>query len=234
MSNPGSGSKYEFDAHENEEWFEVHSTAVTNTNPGSMVHVTIDTTPICKNMTDREFSKTVLALRDDAVKVIQQRLAELTAWTPAAQERVRIWFGSTDVATRQTLMAGLSAMIPVMNALKAWNFVRPDSYMDRATGCVPNRKNVSGEAAHVCRPDTATHTIAIRDTFCTMPDKTAGTMDSKQVTLVHECTHFIDTFGSVDYNNTYGQLLGKRLAQNEPIMAIQNADNIAWYVLCPD
>ncbi|HEV3429411.1 MAG TPA: hypothetical protein VG320_16180, partial [Paraburkholderia sp.] len=119
MSNPGSGSKYEFDAHENEEWFEVHSTAVTNTNPGSMVHVTIDTTPICKNMTDREFSKTVLALRDDAVKVIQQRLAELTAWTPAAQERVRIWFGSTDVATRQTLMAGLSAMIPVMNALKA-------------------------------------------------------------------------------------------------------------------
>ncbi|WP_224009177.1 M35 family metallo-endopeptidase [Paraburkholderia tropica] len=106
--------------------------------------------------------------------------------------------------------------------------------MDRATGCVPNRKNITGEVAHVCRPDTATHTIAIQERFCTLDNKSAATMDSKQLTIVHECTHFIDTFGSVDYNNTYGQFLSKRLAQSEPKMAIQNADNISWYILCVD
>ena len=234
MSDFGGSNTYGFKTRDNEEWFEIHSSAVTNTNPGSMVHVTIDTTPICSNMTDSEFRQTVLALRDEAVKVVQQRLRELAAWAPSAQERVRTWFGSADESTRHTLIQGLNALIPVMIALKGWNFVRPDSYMDRATGCVPNRKNVSGEAAHVCRPDTATHTIAIRENFCTMPNKSAATLDSKQLTLVHECTHFVDTFGSIDYNNTYGQFLGKRLAQSEPTMALQNADNIAWYILCAD
>ncbi|MFB9125526.1 hypothetical protein ACFFYR_21070 [Paraburkholderia dipogonis] len=51
MSDAGSNS-YGFKTSENEEWFEVHSIAVTNTNPGSMVYVSIDTTPICPNMTD--------------------------------------------------------------------------------------------------------------------------------------------------------------------------------------
>jgi peptidyl-Lys metalloendopeptidase len=77
-------------------------------------------------------------------------------------------------------------------------------------------------------------TIAICDNFCTMPDNSAATLDSKQVALVHECTHFLETFGSVDYQNTYGHFIGKCLAQSELAMALQNADNIAWYILCND
>jgi hypothetical protein len=30
------------------------------------------------------------------------------------------------------------------------------------------------------------------------------------------------------------EITGKRLAENEPAMALKNADNIAWYVLCTD
>jgi hypothetical protein len=165
---------------------------------------------------------------------VQQRIRELTAWQPTAQARVRTWFGTADEATRQTLLKGLAALIVVMNGLTGNNFVRRDSYLDRATGCVPNRKNLAGEVAHVCRPDTATHTIAVTANFCTMPDKSSATLSSRQLTIVHECTHFLDTFGSVDYNNTYGQFLGMRLAKDEPSMALQNADNIAWYVLCID
>ncbi|WP_423382617.1 M35 family metallo-endopeptidase [Burkholderia sp. LMG 32019] len=231
MSDFSKQNEYGFKTEENEEWFLVHSGAVTNTNPGSMVEVKIDTTPICKNMKDSEFRKLVLSLRDDAVKVIHQRIGELNAWQPPAQERVKTWFGTADETTRQTLMAGLAALIKIMNDLTGVNFVRPNSYMDKATGCLPNRKNLDGEMAHVCGPDTATHTIAIDEGFCTLPDKSAATLSSKQLTIVHECTHFLDTFGSVDYNNNYGQFLGKLLAKNEPSMAIKNADNIAWHIL---
>ncbi|ELW9450717.1 hypothetical protein KDW19_20485 [Burkholderia cenocepacia] len=55
-----------------------------------------------------------------------------------------------------------------------------------------------------------------------------------QLTIVHECAHFGDTFGAVDYKNTYGQFLSRRLAKEAPKMAIRNADNIAWYILCVD
>ncbi|WP_260463903.1 M35 family metallo-endopeptidase [Burkholderia sp. Bp8963] len=99
---------------------------------------------------------------------------------------------------------------------------------------MPNTKNLAGEVAHVCGPDTATHTISINPKFCELPERSAGTLDSMQQTIVHECTHFTDTFGSLDYKNTYGQFLSRRLAKNEPEMAIRNADNIAWYILYVD
>jgi peptidyl-Lys metalloendopeptidase len=64
----GAMSDYEF--------ITVHDSAVTNTNPDSMVTVTVDTSgpAICDNMSDAEFRKTVLTLRDDAVKVIELRI----------------------------------------------------------------------------------------------------------------------------------------------------------------
>ncbi|WP_423381891.1 hypothetical protein [Burkholderia sp. LMG 32019] len=55
MNNFSDHNEYDFDADESKEWFLVHSGAVTNTNPGSTVHVYINTTPICPNMTNREF-----------------------------------------------------------------------------------------------------------------------------------------------------------------------------------
>jgi hypothetical protein len=72
MNEFSNNNKYGFQTKQNEEWFEVHSSAVTNTNPGSMVYVTIDTTPICANMSDSAFRRTVLSLRDDAVKVVRK------------------------------------------------------------------------------------------------------------------------------------------------------------------
>ncbi|MFL9893801.1 M35 family metallo-endopeptidase [Paraburkholderia sp. RL17-381-BIF-C] len=218
------------------EYVTLHDSAVTNTNPNSNVNVLVDMggPPICENMTDAQFRVKVLTLRDEAVKVIAQRLQELSTWQPAARERVGTWFGTSDETTRTALMNGLVALVSVMKILSAKNFIRPSPERDRALGCKPNTKNLAGEVAHVCAPDTATHTIAIDPGFCVLPDRSAGTLASKQLTLVHECTHFIDTFGSLDYKNTYGQFLGRRLAKDEPGMALKNADNIAWYVLCTD
>ncbi|VWC52372.1 M35 family metallo-endopeptidase [Burkholderia lata] len=222
--------------HDDYEYVTVHDSAVTNTTHGSKVELllTVDGPPICENMTDAEFRRKVLTLRDDAVKIITQRIYELDAWKESAQARVREWFGVADESTRSALTNGLADLITVMNGLEAKNFVRSDPKLDRALGCTPNTKNLAGEVAHVCGPDTATHTISITPKFCELPDTSAGTFSSMQLTIVHECVHFWDTFGALDYKNTYGQFLSRRLAKEDPALAFRNADNIAWYILCID
>ncbi|WP_243751057.1 M35 family metallo-endopeptidase [Paraburkholderia sp. BL10I2N1] len=182
-------------------------------------------------MSDAEFRKTVLTLRDDAVKVIALRIQDLSNWNAAAQARVKQWFGKSDEDARTKLISGLKALVPVMNGLTARNFVRVDSEQDRATGCVPGTKNLDGEVAHVCAPDTATHTIAINRNFCQLPQKSVSRLSSMQLTIVHECTHFVDTFGSLDYPGGYGYTACTWFASDHPDRAITNADSIAWYVL---
>jgi hypothetical protein len=215
------------------EFVTVHDSAVTNTTPNSMVTVVVDTSgpPICDNMSDPEFRKTVLTLRDDAVKVIDLRIQELSEWGATARARVKLWFGKSEEDTRTKLFVGLRALVLVMNGLTARNFVRVGSEQDRATGCVPGMKNLSGEVAHVCAPDTATHTIAINRDFFYLPQKSASQLSSMQLTIVHECAHFADTFGSVDHPKGYGYTACTWLAKDHPDQAITNADSIAWYVL---
>ena len=63
--------------------------AVTDTIEGSMIEALISNgPPICPNMTDAEFRRTVLTLRDSAVKMIDVRLADLSKWGTVERERV--------------------------------------------------------------------------------------------------------------------------------------------------
>jgi peptidyl-Lys metalloendopeptidase len=206
------------------------ATSTTNATEGSNVDVflSMDGPPICPDMTDAEFRKTILKLRDDAIILIDKRLSELRRWSAADRYRVNTWFGTTDESTRQRVSSGLTKVEAVMRGLKPNNFIRSSPDLDRAVGCTPNMKNLSGEVAHVCGPDTATHTISISVNFCGLPDKSAGTLDSKMATIIHESTHFLDTIGTGDH--AYGQFLCKRLAVENPALAINNADSFAWYV----
>jgi len=216
-----------------DDWIEVYSGAVTNTTPNSTVTVelSLDAPSICPNMTDSEFRKLVLSLTDEAVAITKQRVSQLTLWTPEIQMRVATWFGTADPSTRGKLIWGLGALVTVMSNLTARNFVRPGSSRDLATGCMPNTKSLTNVVAHVCGPDVATHTIAIGIDFCTLPDRSASKLSSKQLTIVHECSHFIDTFGTTDVPNGYGRTACEILAKTRPDQAIINADSIAWFVL---
>ncbi|MBC8736564.1 hypothetical protein F6X40_06975 [Paraburkholderia sp. UCT31] len=228
MNESGERNKYGFKANENEEWFEVHSGAVTNTNPGSMVYVTIDTTPICPNMTDAEFRAKVMKLRDDAVVLVDKRIAALNTWSLSEQARVANWFGTKDNATRNLLIQGFTAVNRVMRGLQPKNFIRQSPELDRVLGCLPHPVS-SGSAAHVCAPDTATHTISIHEVFCETRDFTSGG-DSKLSTIIHECTHFTDTFWSKDWKYTITRFLAT-WGQENPQQAINNADSLAGYVV---
>jgi hypothetical protein len=219
--------------HDDGEWVTV-GTGTTNDVSGSIVEIalSLDGPPVCPNMTDADFRRSILLIRDDTVALIERRLDELKAWNITAQDRVMEWFGRGDSATKHRLVSGLLSTKTVLVGLTPLNFVRSSPDTDRAVGCTPNTKNLSGEVAHVCAPDTATHTISISTGFCTLPDKSFGKLDSKQLTLIHEVSHFYDTFSSKDHR--YGQFLSRQLAKADPERAIENADNIAWYVACRD
>ncbi|WP_175855331.1 M35 family metallo-endopeptidase [Burkholderia cepacia] len=216
-----------FDVNDDGEWFLVHSGAVTNTNPGSMVEVTINTEKICHNMTNKEFREMVLSKRDRAVSLVEKRIKDLQRWSNTDKARVLQWFGRTDERTRITPLTGLTAIVRVLKALTGYNFTRWDSERFKHIGCVPN-SNKSGVAASVCSPDTVTHTIAIHPDFCTMRDF-SWEKDSIVSTLIHEVSHFDDTMGTRDHKYFMEECLA--FGAENPNQAINNADSIAGYVI---
>jgi len=207
------------------------ATGVTNTTPNSNVDVflSLDGPPICTNMSDSEFRKQVMKLRDDAVMLIDKRLNELARWDHSAQERVADWFGSNDDVIRNRLASCFPNLKKVLMGLGPKNFLRASPELDRYLGCLPNLKNIQNEVAHVCAPNTATHTICIRANFCTLRSIDMF-QESKLATIIHEATHFSDTFGSLDtmYGlNSYMMIWGRA----NPHLAINNADSITGYLV---
>ncbi|OXJ02161.1 MULTISPECIES: M35 family metallo-endopeptidase [Burkholderia] len=223
-----SGNRYDFEVQENEEWILVHSGAVTNTNPGSMVYVSINTTPICANMTNKAFRELVMKARDAAISLIQQRIAGVTTWNVAEQARARLYFGRADDDIRTTLAIGLPKLLNAMLELVPEKIVRWDDAMNKQLTCgvIPDS---GSNAAGVCKPDSEKRIIAIYSKFCTISNGDLWTA-AKVKTLIHECTHYIDTFDSDDiaYSDTESGL--RIFAMSNPDSAIRNADSITGYI----
>ena len=89
-------------------------------------------------------------------------------------------------------------------------------------------KNADGVVADVCSPDTATHTICIHVDFCSMREF-SWEKDSMVSTVIHEVSHFKDTFGTLDH--MYFMSPSLQLAKTSPELTLNNADSIAGYVI---
>lgn len=194
------------------------------------------TESICPNMTNKEFATLAMKLRDTAVDYItRHRLPELERWDSEAQDRVKMWFGVADQGIREHLQRGLIECTRVLRGLAPKNFVRFTPGGKRLT-CVMD--NGLGTVAAVCKPDMATHTIAIALPFCHFThdnkimfdtDKVLDG-DSRLLTLIHEVTHFDDTFSSND--TWYGTINSRNQVSNKNSAALRvNADSIAAYAL---
>jgi hypothetical protein len=189
---------------------------------------------ICPSMTNKEFCAMVLKLRDQAVAFIaKQRLPELERWDKDAQARVQEWFGVADQSMREHLQKGLAACKRVLEGLGCENFIRYSEASKKNLGCIFSSDPVVTVAA-VCKPDTATRTIAIGLSFCDLPENMLiydtniiRDGDSKLLTLIHEVTHFDDTFSSFD--PWYGTKHARDHAE-DPRSRV-NADSIAAYIL---
>lgn len=190
---------------------------------------------ICPNMTNKEFAVLAMSLRDMAVDYItRKRLPELERWDKKAQARVEAWFAIADQDTREYLQKGLAACVRVLKGLEPKNFVRFIEGGKLATCVMGSALGTDGAA---CKSDVATHTIAIALPFCGYRDH-AFNFDtgestngpSKLIVLIHEVTHFDDTFSSND--TWYGATESRKNVRSENHAALlANADSITSYVL---
>ncbi|HEM7802537.1 M35 family metallo-endopeptidase [Burkholderia cenocepacia] len=230
MKNLFDHNKYDFDANEDKEWFLVHSGAVTNTNPGSMVDVYINTTPICPNMTNRQFRITASRLLKWSIILVERRITDLKRYDKTTKDRMIYWFNRCDENTRQYLLDGFSRHLSILKTLTPHHFVRSDPNLDRILGCVPNMVDIDNEAAHVCGPNTERRLISIAMKFCTGLRDQNMFGDSRLSTVIHEVTHFVDTFGSGDPRYGLDPTAAAWVRAN-PDQALRNADTLTGFVI---
>ncbi|MEJ8810246.1 M35 family metallo-endopeptidase [Variovorax ureilyticus] len=215
-------------------WFQHDSQAIASSKMlvDSQVkhpHESADDEDICPNMSNEQFVELILKLRDKAVELISQRVRDLERWGSPEKQRVKTWFGASDGELRQYLSNGLKACIRVLEGLTGDNFVRYSESAMRNVGCTPSgNQSGAGLAAEVCGPDLKTRTIGIGLEFCTLPD-ISFSIDSKLGTLIHEVTHFVDTFSSVD--TVYHMREALKWMPENPSKARTNVDSITGYVM---
>ncbi|WP_175745920.1 M35 family metallo-endopeptidase [Burkholderia ambifaria] len=206
----------------------VHDTATTNTTSGSKVYVDINTTRICANMSNEQFAETVMRARDAAVVLIEDRIVAVARWDANEQARATTYFGRADERIRSALSSGLPRLLSAMRELVPEKIVRWDSELNKDLTCalVPDG---GGNHAAVCKPDSHKRVIAIYSKFCS---DSFGELyhASKIKVLIHECTHYTDTFDSNDlmYGDTETGM--KIFAMQNPDRAIRNADSITGYI----
>ncbi|WP_423380377.1 M35 family metallo-endopeptidase [Burkholderia sp. LMG 32019] len=214
--------------HPEDDYVLVHDTAMTNTRFDSKVYVDINTKPICPNMSNEEFRKIVMRARDEAVRLINARIAALVRWDASEQARVTTYFGRANAQIRNTLSAGLPRLCSAIQELAPEKIVRWDSETSRNLSCAIVPDSCQNRAA-ICKPDSDKRVVAIYSSFCS--DSFGELHHEAQIkVLIHECTHFIDTFDSDDtmYGNSESGM--KIFAMNNPDLAISNADSITGYI----
>ncbi|AXK63088.1 M35 family metallo-endopeptidase [Burkholderia sp. IDO3] len=211
---------------DDEEWVCVGS-ACTNTIPGSTHVIELDMARICENMSNNAFRKLIVRLRDAAVTLIQERIRGVEGWAPEEQQRIQTWFGRSDEAVRTRLRSGLPKLLRVMQELKPENVIRWDEQKQRNITCTVFPDNGITDAA-ICKPDSDRRIIAIYPHFCSLPDVRLST-NCKLKVLIHECTHYVDTFDSNDEVYGFGTGL-KYWAQENGDISIHNADSLACYI----
>ncbi|WP_454733610.1 MULTISPECIES: M35 family metallo-endopeptidase [Cupriavidus] len=189
---------------------------------------------ICQNMSNAEFYATMNRLRDKAVRLLGDRLAELERWNTADQDKVRLWFGNAREDTRERLRGGMARMRQIMRGLTDRNYERYTVAGLARVGCVPRaREDELPPTASVCKPD-GTYMIFIGDIFC-RTDAEANSIhgvpfnkESKLTILIHEISHFPLAMDSRDTWSSIRISMEKAVARDE--FCINNADNISYYV----
>jgi hypothetical protein len=212
-----------------ENWVEV-GTAITNRTPDSNVDIflDLDKPPLCSNMTNREFRQVIMKVRDAAVTLVKERLAALSKWDVQERERAVYYFGRSDEQIRSTLATNLPKLLSALQELVPEKIVRWDNALNKSLSCSLTVDSGQNRAS-VCKPDSAKRVIAIYSAFCT--DSNGELFHGAKVkTLIHECTHYTDTFDSVDamYGNTDSGM--HAFALGNPGQAIRNADSITGYI----
>ncbi|WP_310629217.1 M35 family metallo-endopeptidase [Burkholderia cenocepacia] len=181
-------------------------------------------------MTNRQFRITASRLLKWSIILVERRITDLKRYDKTTKDRMIYWFNRCDENTRQYLLDGFSRHLSILKTLTPHHFVRSDPNLDRILGCVPNMVDIDNEAAHVCGPNTERRLISIAMKFCTGLRDQNMFGDSRLSTVIHEVTHFVDTFGSSDPR--YGlDPTAAAWARANPDQALRNADTLTGFVI---
>ncbi|MDY6785141.1 MAG: M35 family metallo-endopeptidase [Cyanobacteriota bacterium] len=166
---------------------------------------------------------------DEAKRAIQQALqdqrtmleskkAELERWDNLARYNFNKWFGTTDEQARQLIQDWIDKMLDLNEQYSLDNF-QAGSPSDLG---LDNPSDFSNIFAYVYpdRPDT----IYLGPKFATAP---ATGINSRAGTLNHEMSHFDIIGGTIDH--FYGTEKSLELARDNSQLALENADNFAYY-----
>lgn len=214
----------------------VATRTTTPVSDSAVKKVYVDAPRVCYNMPNEEFFPLMMRLRDKAVRLMGDRLAELARWNAADRDKVLLWFGEDSEVTRQTLSDGLTRMREVMRGLTERNFVTFTPEGVRAVGCVPKAAR-AGElpaAASVCKPD-GTYTIFVDTIFCDAEPERSQidtgipiNIETKLTILIHEVSHFPPAMNSEDKVGSMRQVAAA--AKRRDTSLVGNADSIAYYI----
>jgi len=180
-------------------------------------------------MTNKEFRREVMRARDIGVELVKKRIKTVTLWDEKEQERAQLYFGRADMEIRHTLGAGLPRLLRAMQELVPEKIIRWDSKTGKVLSCGRLEPDSPQVHAAVCKPDSEKRIIVIHAAFCESPFGHLSNV-CKVKTIIHECTHYIDTFDSKDHIYADSEAGASIWAKNHPNVAIENADSITGYI----
>lgn len=77
--------------------------------------------------------------------------------------------------------------------------------------------------------NTTSNTINLCDRFFSLP-KSDGPYDSRLLTIIHEYSHFVDSWDSATADYAYGMSGAHDLATIDRTQAVRNADSVMYYI----
>lgn len=161
-----------------------------------------------QRMEQRSYNLLDQTLRDERIMVLAAR-SDLMRWDRAARLRFRLWFGTDHPVARQYLLRTVSRIALLSGQYRQGNFAAANPPQDNVVAYV--------------HPDDPSHVFLDRAFFT----RNGRGLDSKAGTLVHEMSHFTAVAGTKDH--AYGIDNTLRLARQDPVKALTNADNIEFY-----
>lgn len=188
---------------------------------------------ICPGMTNEAFVNEINSIKNRLINILLlETIPAVSKWDDKVKAKAIKWFGTDSKELRQILLDGYTNSVAVLRKIEGKNFIRADSIkVDPISGkdpygCTP--ANISaGTVASVC-PIDESHHINIYPDYCEL--KEVGYNSSHKLSVIlHEVTHFKDTFSSLD--RAYTEVASLRLVKNNPAQAQQNADSFTLFAL---
>ena len=148
--------------------------------------------------------------RENGLAMLRENKRVLERWNAADQAEFERWFGTSDEAYKDEVLAAIELEITALEAATNENFRLPKVGKDSDT-----------LNAHVSPSDTDKK-IHLGNNWFNYPETSDGGVDSQAATLIHEFSHFNDLGDTNDHQ--YGDKNTLQLAIDDPALAQENAD----------